>query len=348
MDDAARAVNINDTHGIADINIIEKMGNLNINLYPYAKPFLPQTPCTKTLIESLISILPSCIFTRPKSEGNKNFVLNHNTEIFCPKVIRAVHDTGISISNGTPSNLEHGPELSNPGTLKDMTQSINGISVLNESPIAHDMTTPVLSVLSVKECNSNVDHNDLDEFPVLDTSLVVHGHTILKLSLNPLASTFTSSLMAKGSPKLSTVKSTLNPLAKQFNFRHYTSVLEDNYIAGTEESNDPSNVLKNIKKQNINRLVIVHLNINSLRSKFEQLASLIKGNIDILVMSETKIDDSFPTQQFIIEGYTRRYGRDRNKEGGGVLIYVRDDLGSKELHGIDRSLDLARSRKVYQ
>ena len=50
-----------------------------------------------------------------------------------------------------------------------------------------------------------------------------------------------------------------------------------------EGSDDPSNVLKNIKQQNINRLVIAHLNINSLRSKFEQLASIIKGNIDILV-----------------------------------------------------------------
>ena len=132
--------------------------------------------------------------------------------------------------------------------------------------------------------------------------------------------------MAKGPPNLSKVNSTLNHLAKQFNFRHYTSLLEDNYISG---SNEPLNVLKIIKQQNINRLVIAHLNINSLPSKFEQLASLIKGNIDILVMSETKIDDSFPMQQFIIEGYVRPYRRDRNKEGGGVLIYVRDDLGSK-------------------
>ena len=95
-----------------------------------------------------------------------------------------------------------------------MTPSINGISVLNESPIAHDMTTPVLSVLSVNECNKCFDHNDLDEIPVFDTSLVVHGRTTPKFSLNPLASTFTSSLMAKGYPKLSTVNSTLNPLAQ--------------------------------------------------------------------------------------------------------------------------------------
>ena len=173
--------------------------------------------------------------------------------IFCPKVpvIRAVHDTGISISNGTPSNLDHVPEISNPSTLKDMTQSINGISVLNESPIAHDMTTPVLSVLSVNECKNSVDPNDLDEIPVSDTSLVVHGRTTPKLSLNPLASTFTSSLMAKGSPKLPTVYSTLNPLTKQFNFRHNTSLLWDKYISGMEGSDDPSNGLKNI---NINKI----------------------------------------------------------------------------------------------
>ena len=62
------------------------------------------------------------------------------------------------------------------------------------------------------------------------------------------------------------------------------------------DNNDPSDtpsILRNLKLKNINRLVIGHLNINSLAGKFDQL-NLIKRNIDILVLAETKIDSSFP------------------------------------------------------
>ena len=106
-----------------------------------------------------------------------------------------------------------------------------------------------------------------------------------------------------------------------------------------EGDDDRFNILKKIKQQNVNRHVIGHLNINSIHTKFEPLVRLIRGNIDILVISKTKIDDSFPTEQFIIDGYVRPYRRDRKKDGGGIPIYARDDLGVKELHSINRSLD---------
>ena len=46
---------------------------------------------------------------------------------------------------------------------------------------------------------------------------------------------------------------------------------------------------------------------------------MIKDNVDILLTSETKIDSSFPTAQFHIDGYII-YRRDRN----GLLLYIRD------------------------
>ena len=49
------------------------------------------------------------------------------------------------------------------------------------------------------------------------------------------------------------------------------------------------------------------------------------------MVSETKIDDSFPENQFIIGGYSKPYRRDRNSHGGGLLIYVRDVIPCKEL-----------------
>ena len=52
--------------------------------------------------------------------------------------------------------------------------------------------------------------------------------------------------------------------------------------------------MKELKKKNLSGNVIAYLNINSIRNKFEVLSEEIKGNVDIFVISETKIDDSFP------------------------------------------------------
>ena len=116
--------------------------------------------------------------------------------------------------------------------------------------------------------------------------------------------------------------------------RNNTSPLQDSlsYSCNTINDNDPLNILKNIKINNVNRLVIGHLNINSLRNKFESLKCIMKGNLDILVITESKLDSTFPSQQFAIEGYALPYRIDRDAGcGGGVLIYVREDIPCREL-----------------
>ena len=75
---------------------------------------------------------------------------------------------------------------------------------------------------------------------------------------------------------------------------------------------------------NSNRLVIAQLNINSLRNKITSLSTMIKDNVDILI---TKIDSSFTTAQFHIDCYII-YKRDRNENGGGVLLDIKDDIPS--------------------
>ena len=77
--------------------------------------------------------------------------------------------------------------------------------------------------------------------------------------------------------------------------------------------------------------MVAHLNINSLRLKFDSLAQKITGNVDILMISETKLDNSFPEGQFLIEGYSKPYRIDRNCHGGGIMLYVRADIPSKLL-----------------
>ena len=44
------------------------------------------------------------------------------------------------------------------------------------------------------------------------------------------------------------------------------------------------------------------------------------------MISEAKIDSSFPSVQFHLEGYAAPYRLDRNANGGGILLYVREDI----------------------
>ena len=105
---------------------------------------------------------------------------------------------------------------------------------------------------------------------------------------------------------------------------------DQNEVTNVLSNLNPSVVLKNIRLKNSNRLVLAHININSLRNKFDSLLQIVNNNIDILLISETKIDSSFPTAQFNITGYTT-YRRDRNQNGGGIILYVKEDIPSKLL-----------------
>ena len=89
---------------------------------------------------------------------------------------------------------------------------------------------------------------------------------------------------------------------------------------------DAFTILKNIRIDNLKNVIIGQLNINSLRNKIQDLAQLMKGTLDILVITETKLDYTFPEKQFMIPGYKKPFRADRNRNGGGVIIYVRDDI----------------------
>ena len=67
---------------------------------------------------------------------------------------------------------------------------------------------------------------------------------------------------------------------------------------------------------------------NSIRNKFDHLYAITKGNVDVLMLSETKLDESFPSIEFNIDGYNI-FRSDRNAKGGGILMYVRDGVPCK-------------------
>ena len=73
---------------------------------------------------------------------------------------------------------------------------------------------------------------------------------------------------------------------------------------------------------NTHRLISAQINMNSIRNKFDALVSGIRGNINILMISETKLDESFSTRQLVIKGFTASYRLDRKGSAGGILVYV--------------------------
>ena len=81
-------------------------------------------------------------------------------------------------------------------------------------------------------------------------------------------------------------------------------------------------MLNGLHKQRLNHpknVIIWHLNINSLRNKFSGFKYLVLKKPDICLLTETKIDGSFPNTQFFTEGY-RMFRKDGNKNGGGLLL----------------------------
>ena len=74
-----------------------------------------------------------------------------------------------------------------------------------------------------------------------------------------------------------------------------------------------------------------HFNISSLRNKFESTKPIISSNSEIFLVSETKLDESFPNNQFSISGYWM-FRQDRNYFGGGLCIYVKENIASKQLN----------------
>ena len=66
-----------------------------------------------------------------------------------------------------------------------------------------------------------------------------------------------------------------------------------------------------LRKRNINKLVVAHFNIYSLRNKFDSLIVQITSNIYILMVSETKLDKSFPIGLFFLDGFGGPYRLER-------------------------------------
>ena len=84
--------------------------------------------------------------------------------------------------------------------------------------------------------------------------------------------------------------------------------------------------LRNIRVKNVKNVIIGTLNINSLASKFDEFKLVVTRIFDILIITEAKLDNTFPTSKFYIEGFSMSHRLDGNRNGGGIIIYIREGI----------------------
>ena len=103
--------------------------------------------------------------------------------------------------------------------------------------------------------------------------------------------------------------------------------------------NIPFPFLKKIKSKHPKHLFFGQLNGNSIRNKSESVQEIIQNAFDIFLVCESKIDTSFPNQQFCVPEY-RIFRKDRNACGIGLLFYGNQYLNCKVLNKYPTRQDL--------
>ena len=89
--------------------------------------------------------------------------------------------------------------------------------------------------------------------------------------------------------------------------------------------------IKKLSIRNPNKIIIENLNINLLLNTFEQSKDIVMQYIDILALTETKLDATFTKAQFLLNGFSEPYRLDRSRNGGAVMIYIHENVPSKLL-----------------
>ena len=80
-------------------------------------------------------------------------------------------------------------------------------------------------------------------------------------------------------------------------------------------------------------LLIVHYNINCITAddRLDELSDVCRTmKIDCLILTESKIDQTIPTNILTISGFHEPIRHDRDRHGGGTMIYIAEHLTFKQ------------------
>ena len=86
--------------------------------------------------------------------------------------------------------------------------------------------------------------------------------------------------------------------------------------------------------------IIRYLNINSIKNKFDILDNVVKA-FDIFLLSESKLDNTFRTNQFPVGDY-KVFRHDCNHFGVGFILYINENIPWKPIsnHTMFSNLEL--------
>ena len=77
---------------------------------------------------------------------------------------------------------------------------------------------------------------------------------------------------------------------------------------------------------NINEVILSKLKLNCLWNKFGPAQYRNDRNVDVLLISETKIDSSFTSTHIQFECYETTCRLGKNSNGAGIQLYIRVNI----------------------
>ena len=115
-----------------------------------------------------------------------------------------------------------------------------------------------------------------------------------------------------------------------------SSISLGNFTDQSSNCGDPLfNELQKLKDKKQMNLKIAHVNINSIRNKFDYIHNVLTNELlDILCITETKLDETFRSNLYHCTGF-RCYRKDRNCNSGGMMIYIREDIPHNRLSNLE-------------
>jgi len=98
----------------------------------------------------------------------------------------------------------------------------------------------------------------------------------------------------------------------------------------------PFPAVNNIRLKYAKNVIFSHINVNSLRRKFDEMRCLLdNGYVDILCISETKLDSADKNCLFHVDNYTM-FRQDKRKNSGGIMIFINECIPCRQ---VDLNLD---------
>ena len=118
-------------------------------------------------------------------------------------------------------------------------------------------------------------------------------------------------------------------------------------ISGVNINKHTFKDLRDIRRFYPKNVMAAHLNINSFRYKFDEIKEVLTDNIvDLLIISEPKLDKSFNDNLFSVDGY-KVQRRDKNQYGEGLLTFIRSDFPARRKQSLESEQIETLCHEVY-